>query len=443
MYPSLLFYKLYLSIMIMRRIIILIAVAACFCKVAFSQNSLQNYIEFAEQNSPLLQKQENNKKIIDLDLKQFNAIYKSPKLSLNSNVLFAPIISKDGTTNKFQLTSPGSTNYMGYDLGASNGGQFQAMISVNQPLFTHKYIAAQQNNAAILQERNLNFTQLTKAELKQVVTHQYILCVQSQKQIENIRNTIQVLAEQIQQMKVLVNAGIYKLIDLKLLEIELENNQIEEEQLNGSYLDNFNSLKLLCGIHDSTLVQLDEVNLVLNYPIQTPSLFASQFKLDSLTLKAEQNLFNLQYLPQVGIFGDAGQNATYQPALNRMGFSVGIFLTWNLFDGHQRKTNDEKTIIQLSNIETDRKYFETQNDIRKKNILSQISNLDKQLLLIDKQLSEYNNLLELYKIEINKSLISGLELKTLIKEISMKQQVKTNTLMAKEILINSYNYWNL
>lgn len=427
----------------MRITIILLAVTSCFCTVAFSQNSLQNYIEFAEQNSPLLQKQENNKKIIDLDLKQFNAIYKAPNINLNSNAIFSPIISKDGNTNKLEWVSSGSSDYWGYDLGATNGGQFQAMISVNQPLFTHKYIAAQQYNTDILQGRNLNFTQLTKAELKQVVTHQYILCVQSQKQKENIQNTIRVLVEQIQQMKVLVNAGIYKLIDLKLLEIELENNQIEEERLNGSYLDNFNSLNLLCGINDSTLVRLDEVNLVLNSPTQTSSLFASQFKFDSLTLKAEQKIFNLKYLPQVGVFGDAGLNATYQPALNRLGFSVGVFLTWNLFDGHQRKTNDEKTIIQLSNIETDRKYFENQNDIRKKNILSQITNLDKQLRLIDKQLSEYNNLLELYKIEINKSLVSVLELKILIKEISMKQQIKTNTLMAKEILINSYNYWNL
>ncbi|QKG80689.1 TolC family protein [Tenuifilum thalassicum] len=423
--------------------IIILAVASCFCTVAFSQNSLQNYIELAEQNSPLLQKQENNKRIIDLDLKQFNAIYKAPNINLNSNAIFLPIISKDGNTNKLEWVSSGSSEYLGYDLGATNGGQFQAIISINQPLFTHKYIAAQQNKTDILQERNLSLTELTKAELKQVVTHQYILCVQSQKQKENIRNTIQVLEEQIQQMKALVNAGIYKLIDLKLLEIELENDQIEEERLNGSYLDNFNSLKLLCGINDSTLVRLDEVNLVLNSPTQTSSLFASQFKFDSLTLIVEQKIFNLKYLPQVGVFGDAGLNATYQPALNRLGFSVGVFLKWNLFDGHQRKTNDEKTIIQLSNIETDRKYFENQNDIRKKNILSQITNLDKQLRLIDKQLSEYNNLLELYKIEINQGLISVLELKTLIREISMKQQIKTNTLMAKEILINSYNYWNL
>lgn len=423
--------------------IIVLALASCFCTSAFSQNSLQHYIEVAEQNSPLLQKQENNKKIIDLDLKQFSAIYKSPNINLNSNAIFSPILSKDGNVNKLEWVSSGSTDYIGYDLGASNGGQYQALVSVDQPLFTHKYIAAHQNKADILQERNLNLAQLTKAELNQIVTHQYILCVQSQKQKENIQNTISVLHEQIQEMQHLVEAGIYKLIDLKLLEIELGNNQIEEERLNGLYLDNFNTLNLLCGITDSTIFDLEEINLHLDSPIQKPSLFTTKYKLDSLSIEAEQNIFNLQYLPQISAFGDAGLNAIYQPALNRIGFSVGIALKWNLFDGHQRTINDEKAIIQLSNIELDRKYFDSQNDIRKKNILSQIENLDKQLGLIDSQLSDYENLLELYKIEIKQSLISVLELKSLIRELSVKQRIKTNTIMAKEILINFYNYWNL
>ena len=243
-------------------------------------------------------------------------------------------------------------------------------------------------------------------------------------------------------MKALVNAGIYKLIDLKLLEIELENNLIEEERLNSLYLDNYNSLKLLCGITDSTFTHLDDVNLVLNTSPPSSSLFGAQFQLDSLSLKAEQAIYNLKYLPQINVFGDVGLNATYQPTLNRTGFSFGISLSWNLFDGHQRRINNEKTVIQLSNIARERKYFINQNEIRKKNLLSQIHALDKQLRLMDKQLTEYNNLLDLYKLEINKSLISVLELKTLIKEISTKQQEKTNTLMAKEILINSYNYWN-
>lgn len=427
----------------MKIITILFAISIFYCSDAFSQNSLEYYLTMAEQNSPIFKKQENSKRIIELDLKRYNAIYKSPKINLNSNVIFSPIVSVEGNTNKFELVSGGSSDYWGYDLGASNGGEFQALVSVNQPLFTRRYVDAQQNISNISKEQNLNVTKLTKAELKQTVTHQYILCVQSQKQKRNIENIIHILTDQIHQMKPLVKAGVYKLIDLKLLEIELENNQIEEERFNGKYLDNFNTLKLLCGINDTTIYKLKEVNLVLNSSIQKLSLFGAQFKFDSLTLKAEQKVYNLKYLPQVSLFGDAGLNATYQPDFNRLGFSVGLSLSWNLFDGHQRKINEEKTMVHLSNIELDKKYFETQNDIRKKNIIAQINNLDKQLNLIDKQLSEYKNILELYKIEIKESLISVLELKTIIREISQKQQIKTNTLMSKEILINSYNYWNL
>jgi len=427
----------------MRIIITLIILTTCLFKLTYSQDNLQNYIEIAEQNSPLLKKQDNNSKLIDLDLKQFDAIYHSPKINLYSNILFSPIISTEDNTHKFEWVSSGSNQYIGYDLGATNGGQFQALISVSQPLFTHQYFDAQQKKAEILQERNLNLKQLTKAEIRQLVTHQYILSLQSQLQLENIHKTSQILSDEIQQMQRLVDAGIYKLIDLKLLEIELENTKIEEEQLKGSYLENYNSLKLLCGIEDSSIVHLQEIHLPLNAPKQMSSFFTSQFKFDSLSLKAEQNIFNLKYLPQVELMGDIGQNATYQPALDRFGFSVGILFSWNLFDGHQRKTEYEKTIIQLSNIETDQTYFNNQNEIRKRNILNQIKNLDKQLELMDKQLVQYKQLLELYEIEISKSLISVLELKTLIREVSLKQQIKTNTLMAKEILINSYNYWNL
>ena len=117
-------------------------------------------------------------------------------------------------------------------------------------------------------------------------------------------------------------------------------------------------------------------------------------------------------------------------------------MNWNLFDGHQKQYKNAQSQLFLSNVETDKQYFENQNTIRKNNILSQINNLDSQLILIDNQLTEYQKLLELYQIELKQSLVSVLEIKILIKDISIKQQVKTNTLMVKEILINSYNYWN-
>tara|TARA_R110000868_G_scaffold83058_6_gene234730 strand:+ start:27986 stop:29314 length:1329 start_codon:yes stop_codon:yes gene_type:complete len=427
----------------MRRLIPVFFLFICFYNTGYSQNSLQYYLDSAEKSSPLLLKQENNNQIINLDLAQYRAIYKSAKLNLNSNVLFSPILSKDGNTNKLQWLPSGSTSYIGQDLAATNGGQFQALMSINQPLFTNSRFAAQENKASILREQNKNIGQLTKAELQQVVTHQFILCVQVQKQKENTQKIIQIIEDQLQQMKPLVNAGIYKFIDLKLLEIALESSQIDYERLQGEYLNNFNALILLSGIDDTTLYNLDTIDLQLNSLNQKQSLFTSQFKLDSLSVNANQKLFELQYLPQINAFGDAGLNATYNPAPNRLGASIGVSLNWNVFDGHQKQVKREQSQIQLENIETDKKYFENQNSIRKKNILSQMANVDKQLVLINNQIVEYNKLLELYQVEIKQSLVSVLELKTLIKEISMKQDAKTNALMLKEILINSYNYWNL
>jgi len=422
---------------------------ACFLFLAFlfntsfAQNGLQYYIENAERNSPLINKQSNNYKIIDLNLEQFNAIYKAPKIALNSNVLFSPILSKDGNSNKLEWTSSGSNDYIGYDLGATNGGQYQALVSITQPIFTGNYYEAQENKASIEKERNTKNIELTKANLKQLVIHQYILCVQSQNQKENIEKTSQLIKEQIQQMKPLVNTGVYKLIDLKLLEITLESSEIEKERLTGVYLTNFNALNLLCGISDTTLHTLESINLRLSPPHQTPSLFSSQFTLDSLSLKATQKIAHTQYLPQFNAFADAGLNATYQLTPNRLGFSIGVGLKWNLFDGHQKKIMEDKTNVQLWNIEIDKYYFENQNRIRKNNILKQIDNLDKQLVLINNQMDDYNHLLKLYQIEIKQSLVSVLALQSLIKEINLKQQARINALMTKEILINSYNYWNI
>jgi len=414
-----------------------------FVFVANSQTfDVTHYINNALAQSPLLQKQENNSKIIALNLKQFNAIYKSPKINFNSNILFAPILSKDGATNKLELTSSGSNNYIGYDLGASNGGQYQAMMSVNQPLFTNKYYKAQEDRIGVINARNSTNVQLTKIEIKQLVTHQYILCIQSKEQENNTLKTIQIIKEQVEQMKMLVKSGIYKLVDLKLLEIELQNNEIENERLKSDYLTNFNALNLVCGIKDATLYNLDEIQIELSLPIPKSSLFSTTYKLDSLAVKAEQRIVNLNYLPQINAFGDAGLNATYSPSFNRLGFSVGISLNWNLFDGHQKQFKKEESQLLLENIGTDKKYYETQNIIRKNNILSQINSLDTQINLMDTQLIDYTKLLELYKLELKNSLVSVLELKTLIKDITIKQQEKINALMSKKILINSYNYWN-
>lgn len=410
---------------------------------AFSQNVLKYYLSNAEQNSPLLEKKGNNKKIIELDLKKYDAIYRSTKVDISSGVIFSPIISREGANNKFKLFTSGSSDYQGYDLSATDGGQYQALISVEQSLFTKRYHNTYKKNCEIKKAQNRNAIQLTLAELRQVVTHQYILCVQSEKRIENVQEIIKVIEDQIRYMKPLVKKGINKVIDLKLLEIELEDKRIEQKSLNGTYIDNFTSMNLLCGIKDTSIYRLNNPDIKLQDNNRDASIFSTQFELDSLSLINEQKIFNLGYLPKVSLLADAGLNATYRPTPNRLGFSVGLLLKWNLFDGHQKDIELGKNELLLSNIAIDKKNFELKNNIKKINILRQIDNLNKQLILINKQLLKYDELLRLYKEEIKNDEVSALDLKILITDMCSKKQVYTDLLMTKEILINSYNYWNL
>ncbi len=412
-------------------------------EVTFGQKrDLDFFIKSAYRHSPLIQKQANQDKIIDLDMEQFKRIYSAPSVNLNANVLFAPIISNDNGKTKLELVSSGANKYYGYDLGASNGGQYQALISVNQPLFTKNHLAAQQDKANLLKEQYKNRIALSKLELQQTVTHQYILCLQSKKLIENAQKSMAVLDIQIKEMRPLVNAGILKYIDLKLLEIELQNSQIEQERLTTDYQNNLNALYLLCGISPEKSIDLQDIDLQISKPKPDQSVFEKQYQLDSLHIISEQKISNLKYLPQVNAFGDAGLNATYLPTPNRLGFSVGIGLTWNLFDGNQQKIKQQQDKIKLDNIEIDKNYFINQNAIRKQNLLQQMNSLDTQLDLLDKQLAEYQKLLALYQAEIKDGLVSILELKTLIKEINLKKQSKINIQLSKQILINAYNYWN-
>jgi hypothetical protein len=88
---------------------------------------LNFYLGQAKINSPLINKNKNENKIVALDLRQVKSILSKPEINLEANVLFAPIVSHDNNSNHLEWTSNGANNYSGYDLASTDGGQFQAV----------------------------------------------------------------------------------------------------------------------------------------------------------------------------------------------------------------------------------------------------------------------------------------------------------------------------
>jgi hypothetical protein len=68
--------------------------------------------------------------------------------------------------------------------------------------------------------------------------------------------------------------------------------------------------------------------------------------------------------------------------------------------------------------------------------------LSEKTALIGDQLKQYDILFTAYQNELKQGLISVMDFKNLLKDITAKKQDYLLLGMEKQLLINSYNYWN-
>ena len=429
-----------IEIIRMKRLILSILLLSGTLLMYSQQRDLNFYLEKAKMTSPLIQKNKNDTKIIDLDLQQTERILKNPEINLESNVLFAPIINH--SSNHLDITSAGADNYSGYDLGITNGGQYQAFVSVKQPLLGKMNYKAYSEKSEIARKQNENSTSMTIHEMEQLVAYQYILCLKSKAQLKNAVTVQKQLNEQLGIMKKLVDNAIYKQSDLMLLQIEKQNLELSNKSFEDDYKSNVYDLNLLCGIEDSALVDIQELDLQLKPQAFTSSQFLASYKLDSLGIIADLSISELKYKPQLSAFANAGLNAVNIPAFNRLGFSAGLTFSLNLYDGNQRKLEKEKSTVNINTLQFEKNHFITQQQINKDKIKSQLKSLDERGTILENQLLQYEKLYKVYENELSQGLVSVMDFKNLLKDITAKRQDFLLQKMEKQLLVNSYNYWN-
>jgi len=404
--------------------------------------NLNYYIEQAVINSPLINKNKNESILAELDLKQVKAILSKPEINLEGNVMFAPIISRDNNSSHFEWVSNGAATYTGYDLASTDGGQYQAFVSVKKPVFNASVFQTYSERVSISRQQNENQIALTTHEIEQLVSYQYILCLRIYLQAKNSSELVKEVDSQLQILRKLVENGLYKQTDLMLLQIELQNYRIETSGFLADYKSSIFDLNLICGINDTSYFEIPDINLHLKDELPAVSQFLTSYKLDSLNIISEQGINEIKYKPQVNLFANAGLNAVYIPSLNRLGFSTGINFSWTVFDGNQKEIQKEKAKVNILTLEFDKENFQTQNEINKNKILNKLSSLELSLTLIEAQLNQYYKLIEAFTMELSQGEISVMDLKSLIKDIASKKQALSQLKMEEQSLINSYNYWN-
>lgn len=417
-------------------------VSFLFCTVPLiAQNPLEYYLQNARKNSALIIDNRNQSKANLLEAERLKAQYTKAQLYISANYLVAPVVNKDNGS-RLELNSNGAEKYYGYDLSTSNGGQYQALLNLTQPLFNNGRYETFADQSLIASQINDNNISLSEHDVEKAVTDQYVLCLLDMQQWQYTDSLLQLLSEQHSIVSKLVQNGLVKQSDLSLLSIELQTQQNASITFRTAYKRDLLDLNVLCGLSDTSMVILPALSLQINSDT-TYSHFLTRYRLDSLNLIAQRKIFELKYKPVVSAYANSGLNAVYIPTIsNRFGISAGLSLTWNIFDGHQRDINEQKTNALMQSVAAYREYFLTQNRVRKERIINEIKGADHRLAVLHQQLEEYNTLMAFYKRELIQGQLAVINYINVLKTQTAAKRdlllLQTNRLL----LINLYNYWN-
>ena len=391
-----------------------------------TQNKLSDFLHSAVENSPLFIDNLNQGYALTLDSILLREGLK-PQVNLSSNNLFAPVI-----------------NGYGYDEIITNMGNYNALLGVNYTIIGKNNLKNKYSSFNIQrQELDLN-AKLNERDLKQAVTSQFITVYGEQQILNSGRTVLEVLKKEDILLKNITEKGIYRQTDYLAFLMTYKQQQLAfSEQLlqikNDLYLLNY-----LCGIIDTTYLNLEDPGLSVSPSIATEQTVTfKRFMIDSLKLQnnAEQIKFN--YKPKINLFGDVGYNTTFiYQAEKNFGASIGLNLSIPIYDGNQRKTKMDKLSLSENTRITYAGYYKKQYSMKQIQIVLQISETEKlvresedQLTLSETLLKANNKLLESGDIRISDYAFS------LVNYISLNsgiQQLITNKMQ----LINQFNYLN-
>ena len=392
----------------------------------YSQSrTLDYYISAGLNHSPLLNDYENQLQSGSLDSLLALAAFK-PQVNIASQVLYAP------TANNF-----------GYDEAITNGGNYAATIGVKQSLFNTKIKSAQSENINLLKQTLEVNRKITQTDLKRSITLQYITAYADFSQIQFIGKTIDMLNGQHKVVKQLVEAGIYQMTDLMNLSVTITAQEITVKQVFIQFKNDVALLNMLCGIIDTTKVELAKPNLFLTaHPDIQQSPIMLQSKIDSLKNSNNKSLVDLTYRPKLEAFADAGFMAIKPLNIpQNFGTSFGLNFSLPVYDGKQRQLEYKKIEINEKSRTLYRDYYSTQYWQQYQTLTEQLRLNDDLVRDINLQLVQLKELIELYKtVALENGLIRITDYLATINNYTNTQNSLTIAEMTRLQLINQLNF---
>ena len=378
----------------MKRRFFLILFLSCISVIAYNQSrDLDFYLKEALQNSPLLNDFRNqiNSAVADSFLiKAARKPYVEARSSLQA--------------------SPYSRNF-GYDDVITNGGNYTAVLGVNQKILNKKEITNKYSSVDLQKQSATNSSRISVTELNKVITDQYLVALSSYDDYLFNKTFLGLFEKENEIVKQFVKNGVCKQTDYLSLSVETQSQEILVIQLKSQYRKDLSLLNQVCGLNDSSWIELTAPRIIVKgAPDIAKSPLFIQYKIDSLRIENEKAAIDIRYKPKINWFADAGF-LTSNPwnLYKHFGYSAGIGLNVPVYDGKQRDM--EKRKLEFN--ENSRKMYE---DTYRKKYFQQIQQLNEELMSLietsvqmEKQLKTSDQLVIALKEQLEAGIIQMTE----------------------------------
>ena len=388
--------------------------------------TLDDYLQQAVKNSPLLKDLNNQILLAQLDSVRIKAGFK-PQVTASSAGLYAPVIRG-----------------YGYSSAITNGQSLNGLVTVSKVFIGKDYLNTQFASLGLQRDSLRNSIKLSEQDLHRTIIGQYITAYGSLQQQKFNQEIVDLLSKEEDLLKRLTRSNVYRQSDYLTFLVTLKQAQLQLSQTRLQYKTDFATLNYLSGVADTAVFEITKPELLkpLAYD-RSNSIFFKQYKLDSLRLTNSRKLIDYSYRPKLSVFADGGYNSdlTAQYYKN-FGTSVGFTVSMPLYDGGQRKLLYKKLSLEQETQRNYKTFFNNQ-------YTQQINQLNQQISEYDKLIAEINDQFKysesLIKVDTKLLQTGDLKIADLILAVNNYLTIKnllTQNTISRLQLINQLNYWS-
>jgi outer membrane protein TolC len=317
------------------------------------------------------------------------------------------------------------------------------LVSVNKTILSNKSLQTQLATSSIQSLGASNNIRITQQDLKKTITDQYIVAYGEQLQLQSNKEIMELLEKEDTLLRRLTQNAVYKQTDYLSFLVTVQQQELASAELEIQYEYDVATLNYLAGISDTSFIALADPQLkLMSIPDFTTSVFYRQFVFDSLKLRNDRALIDINYRPKVNVFGDGGYNSSLQlDPYKNFGVSFGLSLAIPIYDGHQRKLQYQKIDLQENTRQAKRDFFLRQQQQQIMQLRRQLYSTELLIDQINKQIKYIETL-----IQTNHKLLATGDVRLTDFILSINNYLTARALVTQNYvnrlkIVNQLNYW--